>query len=67
LRTPVSLSQSLGCNPMDASITSASPSEKSADVEALRLTRLASLLSIVALSLGLWATIWAAVASLLGW
>jgi len=52
---------------MDASITSASPSEKSADVEALRLTRLASLLSIVALSLGLWATIWAAVASLLGW
>jgi hypothetical protein len=47
---------------MDASITSASPSEKSTDVEALRLTRLASLLSIVALSLGLWATIWAAIA-----
>jgi hypothetical protein len=52
---------------MDASITSASPSEKSTDVEALRVTRLASLLSIVALSLGLWATIWAAIASLLGW
>jgi hypothetical protein len=52
---------------MDASITSASPSAKSTDVKALRLTRLASLLSIVALSLGLWATIGAAVASLLGW
>jgi hypothetical protein len=51
---------------MDASIAprSASPSERSTDLEVPRLSRRASLLLILALSLGLWAAIWAAVASL---
>jgi hypothetical protein len=53
-------------NPMDASIAprSASRSERSTDLEASRLSRRASLLLILALSLGLWAAIWLAVASL---
>ncbi|HEX4614915.1 MAG TPA: hypothetical protein VH230_03280 [Stellaceae bacterium] len=51
---------------MDASIVprSASLSERSTDLEAPRLSRRASLLLVWALSLGLWAAIWAAVASL---
>jgi hypothetical protein len=51
---------------MDASIAprSASPSERSTDLETPRLSRRASLLLILVLSLGLWAGIWAAVASL---
>ena len=51
---------------MDASIDprSALPSERSRDLEALRLSKRASLLLMLALSLGLWAAIWAAVASL---
>jgi hypothetical protein len=51
---------------MDASIAprSASPSERSTDLETPRLNRRASLLLILVLSLGLWAGIWAAVASL---
>ena len=42
----------------------ASPSEGSAGVTRLRLTRRASLMLALLLSLGLWAGIWAAVASL---
>ena len=51
---------------MHASIASksASLSERSTDPAALRLTKRASLMLILALSLGLWAAIWAAVASL---
>lgn len=51
---------------MDASIAprSTSPSERSTDLEDPRLSRRASLVVILALSLGLWAAIWAAVASL---
>jgi hypothetical protein len=51
---------------MDASIAprSASPSERSTDLETPRLSRRASVLLILVLSLGLWAAIWAAVASL---
>jgi hypothetical protein len=51
---------------MDASIAprSALPPEGSTDLEAPRLGKRASLLLVLALSLGLWAAIWAAVASL---
>jgi hypothetical protein len=51
---------------MHASIAtrSASPSKRSADLEAPRGIRPASLVLILTLSLGLWAAIWAAVASL---
>jgi len=51
---------------MDGSITtrSASSSGKQADVETIRLTRPASVLWILALSLGLWTIIWAAAASM---
>jgi hypothetical protein len=51
---------------MDASIAprSASPSERSTDLEAPRFSRRASLLLVLALSLGLWGAIWAVVASL---
>jgi hypothetical protein len=51
---------------MDASIAprSASPSERSTDLETPRLSRRASVLLILVLSLGLWAAIWAAVSSL---
>jgi len=51
---------------MDASIASksASPSERSIEAESLRLDRRTSLMLIIVLSLGLWAAIWAAVASL---
>ena len=51
---------------MDASIARRStlPSERSADLEAPRLTWRASVLLILMLSLGLWAAIWAAVVSL---
>ena len=51
---------------MDASFAprSASPSERSTDLEAPHLSRRAALLLILALSLALWAAIWAAVASL---
>lgn len=51
---------------MDAGIAprSALPSERSTDLEALRLSKRTSLLLVLALSLGLWAAIWAAVASL---
>ncbi len=51
---------------MHASIAprSASPPERSTDLEAPRLNSRASLLLILTLSLGLWAAIWAAVASL---
>jgi hypothetical protein len=52
---------------MDASIAprSAAPSERSINLEAPRLNRRASLLLILALSLGLWAAIGAAAASLI--
>jgi hypothetical protein len=51
---------------MDVSIAprSALPSEKTTNIEAPRLSRRASQLLVLALSLGLWAAIWAAVASL---
>jgi hypothetical protein len=51
---------------MGASIAprSASPSERSTDLEHPRLSWRASVILISALSLGLWAAIWAAVASL---
>ena len=51
---------------MDASFTSrsASSSGASADVETMRLTRPASVVWILALSLGLWAIIWAAAVSM---
>jgi hypothetical protein len=51
---------------MDASIAprSASPSERSRGLEAPRLGRRASLVLTLALSLGLWAAILAALASL---
>jgi hypothetical protein len=51
---------------MDAIIAprSASPSERSTDLEAPRLSKRASLLLILVLSLGLWVAIWATVASL---
>jgi hypothetical protein len=51
---------------MDAGFAprSISPSERSTDLEAPRLSRWASALLILALSLGLWAAIWAALASL---
>jgi hypothetical protein len=51
---------------MNASIAprSASPSERSRDLEVRRLGRRASLALISALSLGLWAAIWAALVSL---
>ena len=51
---------------MDAIIAprSASPSERSTDLESSRLSTRASLLLILVLSLGLWAAIWAAVALL---
>jgi hypothetical protein len=51
---------------MHASIAprSASPPERSTDLEAPRLNGRASLLLILTLSLGLWAAIWAALASL---
>jgi hypothetical protein len=51
---------------MDASIAprSASPSERSTGLETPRLSRRASVLLILVLSLGLWTAIWAAVASL---
>jgi hypothetical protein len=42
----------------------ASPSDGSAGEVALQLTRRASLILVLLLSLGLWAAIWAAVASL---
>jgi hypothetical protein len=53
-------------DPMDASIASKSAplSDKSTDAGTLRLNRRASLMVILALSLGLWAAIMAAVASL---
>jgi hypothetical protein len=53
--------------PMDASIAprSAASSEKSTNLEGPRLNRRASLLLILALSLGLWAAIGAAAASLI--
>jgi hypothetical protein len=52
--------------PMDASIAprSASPSERSTDLEDPRLSRRAAMLVMLALSLALWAAIWAAVSSL---
>jgi hypothetical protein len=52
---------------MDASIAprSAASSERSINLEAPRLNRRASLLLILALSLGLWAAIGAAAASLI--
>ena len=48
---------------MNASLAprSASPSERSIDLEAPHLSKRASLLLALALSLGLWAAIWAAV------
>jgi len=51
---------------MDASTTSrsATSSGASADVETMRLCRPASLLWILALSLGLWTIIWAAAVSM---
>ena len=51
---------------MDASIAprSASPSERSTDLETPRLSRRASLLLTLALSLGLWVAISAAVSYL---
>lgn len=51
---------------MDADIASRSISSsgRSTDLEVLRLSGRASLLLILALSLGLWAAIWVAVASL---
>jgi hypothetical protein len=51
---------------MDASIAprSASLSKRPIGIDAPRLSRRASLLLILAFSLGLWAAIWAAVASL---
>lgn len=51
---------------MDAGIAprSISSSERSTDLEVLRLSRRAALPLILALSLGLWAAIWVAVASL---
>ena len=51
---------------MDASIAprSASPSERLTDLEHPRLNRRASVMLISALSLGLWAAMWAALASL---
>jgi hypothetical protein len=51
---------------MDASIAprSASPSERSTDLEHPRLSRRTSVILISALSLGLWAAMWAALASL---
>jgi hypothetical protein len=51
---------------MDAGIAprSALPSERSPDLKAPRLSRRASLLLILGLSLGLWAVIGAAIASL---
>jgi len=54
-------------DPMNASFAprSASPSERSTDLEAPHLSKRASLLLALALSLGLWAAIWAAVASLI--
>jgi len=53
-------------DPMDASIASKSAplSDRSTDDDALRLSRRVSLMLILALSLGLWAAILAAVASL---
>jgi hypothetical protein len=51
---------------MDASIASrsASPSERLTDLEHPSLNRRASVILILALSLGLWAAMWAALASL---
>ncbi len=51
---------------MDVSIAprSALPPEKTTNFEAPRLSRRTSLLLVLALSLGLWVAIWAAVASL---
>jgi hypothetical protein len=51
---------------MDASIASrsASPSDRFTDLEHPRLNRRASVILILALSLGLWAAMWAALASL---
>jgi hypothetical protein len=51
---------------MDASIAprSAPPSERLTDLEHPRLNRRASVILISALSLGLWAVMWAALASL---
>ena len=51
---------------MDAGIAprSISSSERSTDLEVLRLSRRVALPLILALSLGLWAAIWVAVASL---
>jgi hypothetical protein len=51
---------------MDAGVVprSISSSERSTDLEAPRLSRRASALLILALSLGLWAAMWAALASL---
>jgi len=51
---------------MDAGFVprSISSSERSTDLEAPRLSRRASALLILALSLGLWVAIWAALASL---
>jgi hypothetical protein len=51
---------------MDVSIAprSASPCERSTDLETPRLSRRASLLLMLVLSLGLWGAIWAAVSYL---
>jgi len=51
---------------MDASIAprSAPPSERLTDLEHPRLNRRASVILISALSLGLWAAMWAALASI---